>query len=58
MLNGNKTNGRTIKEWAINTMNSPEKLTVLGAQDTRRGQTKQITQHNMCWTALYSHNHK
>ena len=58
MLNGNKTNGRTIKEWAINTMDSPDKLTVLGAQDTRRGQTKQITQHNMCWTALYSHNNK
>ena len=57
MLNGNKMNGRTIKEWAINTMDSPEKLRVLGAHDTRRGQTKQISQHNICWTPLYPHKH-
>ena len=27
-------------------------------QDTRRRQTKQKTQHNMCWTSLYANKHK
>jgi len=25
---------------------------------TRRGQTKQKTQHNMCWTPIYANKHK
>jgi hypothetical protein len=35
-------------------MNNPEKLATLAPQDTRRRQTKQKTQRNMCWTPLYS----
>ena len=31
-------------------MNKPEKLATLGTQDTIRTETKQKTQHNMCWT--------
>jgi len=33
-------------------MGNPEKLVTLGTQNTRRRQTKQKTQHNMCWTPL------
>jgi len=29
-------------------MDNPEKLATFGTQDTRRGQTKQKIQHNMC----------
>ena len=29
-------------------MNNPEKLATFGTQNTRRRQTKQKTQHNMC----------
>ena len=32
-------------------MDNQEKLATLGTQDTRRKQTKQNTQHNMCWTS-------
>ena len=39
-------------------MDNPEKLATLGTQDTRLRQTKQKTQHNMCWTVLYSNKHK
>ena len=39
-------------------MESPEKLATLGAQDARRSQTKQKTQHNLCWTPLYASKHK
>ena len=35
-------------------MDIPEKLAILGAHDTRGGQTKQNTQHNMRWTPLYA----
>jgi hypothetical protein len=34
-------------------MDNSEKLATQGTQDTRRRQTKQKTQHNMCWTPLY-----
>jgi len=33
-------------------MDNPEKMATFGTQDTRRRQTKQKTQHNMCWTPL------
>ena len=33
-------------------MDNPEKLATLGTQDTRLRQTKQKTQHYMCWTIL------
>jgi len=39
-------------------MENPEKLAKLGAQDTRRGQTKQQTQHDMCLTPLNGNKHK
>jgi hypothetical protein len=35
------------------TMDNPEKLAKLGTDDTRRRQTKQNTQPNICWTTLY-----
>ena len=34
-------------------MDNPEKLAILGTQDTGRRQTKQKTQHNMCLTPPY-----
>ena len=34
------------------------KLAALCTQDTRRTQTQQITQHNMCWIPLYENKHK
>jgi hypothetical protein len=37
-------------------MENPEKLATLGTQNTRRRQTKQKTQHNMCWTPLFATN--
>jgi hypothetical protein len=37
-------------------MENPEKLATLGTQNTRRRQTKQTTQHNMCWTQLLATN--
>jgi hypothetical protein len=39
-------------------MDNPEKLTTLGTQDTGRRQTKQKTQHNMCWTPLCANKRK
>jgi len=39
-------------------MDNPDKLATLGTQDTRRRQTKQKTQHNMCWTPQYANKHK
>ena len=36
-------------------MDNPEKVATLGTQDTRRRQTKQKTQHNICWTPQYAH---
>jgi len=35
-------------------MDNPEKQATLGIQNTRRRQTKQNPQHNMCWTPLYA----
>ena len=35
-------------------MDNPEKLTILGTQDTRRRQAKQKTQHDMCWTPQFT----
>ena len=40
-----KTKGESI-------MDNPENLTTMGTQDTRQRQTKQKTQHIMCWTPL------
>jgi hypothetical protein len=37
-------------------MDNPEKLATLGTDDTRRRQTKQNTQPNMCWTTLCKEN--
>ena len=43
-------------------MNNPEKLATLGTKDTRHRQTKQKTQHNMCWTppldVIVGHHHE
>jgi len=39
-------------------MDDPEKLTTMGTQDTRRRQTNQKTQHNMCWTPIYVNKQK
>jgi len=39
-------------------MDNQEKLATLGTQDTRRRQTKQKAQHNMCWTPLCANKHK
>ena len=46
-------------------MRNPEKLATLGRQDTRRRKkrkkqktNKDATQHNMCWTPLYTDKHK
>jgi len=39
-------------------MDIPEQPAALGTQDTRRKQTKQKTQHNICWTPLYANKHK
>jgi len=39
-------------------MDNPETLATLRTQDTGRRQTKQKTQHNMCWTPLYVNKHK
>jgi hypothetical protein len=39
-------------------MDIPEKLATMGTQSTRQRQTKQKTQHNMCWTPLYASKHK
>ena len=36
-------------------MDNPEKLATLGTQD-KKNKTK--TQHNMCWTSLYTNKHK
>jgi hypothetical protein len=33
-------------------MDNPEKLATFDTQDTTQIQTKQKTQHNMCWTPL------
>ena len=37
-------------------MDNPEKQATLGTQNTRRRQTKQKTEHNMCLTPLYANN--
>jgi hypothetical protein len=34
-------------------IDNPEKLATLGTEDARRRQSKQKTQHNMCWTPPY-----
>jgi len=39
-------------------MDNPEKLATLSTQNTRRIQTKQKIQHNMCWTPLYTNKYK
>jgi len=39
-------------------MANPDKLATLSTQNTRRRETKQITQHNMCWTLLSACKHK
>jgi len=39
-------------------MYNPETLASFGTQDTKRKQTKQKTQHNICWTPLYVNRHK
>jgi len=39
-------------------MDNPEKLATLGTQNIRRRQTKQKTQHNMCWTPICTNKHK
>jgi len=39
-------------------MDNPEKLATLGTQGIWRIQTKQKTQHNMCWTPLYASKQK
>jgi len=38
-------------------MDNPDKLATLGTQNTRRRQTIQETQHNMCWRPLCAHKH-
>jgi len=38
-------------------MDNPEKLATF-AQDTGRRQTKQITQHTICWTSLFANKNK
>ena len=37
-------------------MDNPEKLAT-STQDTGRRQTKQKTQHNICWTSLFGNKH-
>ena len=39
-------------------MYNPETLASFGTQDTKRKQTKQKTQYNICWTPLYLNRHK
>jgi len=39
-------------------MNNAEKLTTFGTQNRRRKRKKEIPQHNMYWTSLYSSKHK
>jgi len=39
-------------------MDNSEKLAISGTQDTRWRQTKQKTQHDMCWTPQYATKHK
>jgi hypothetical protein len=60
-----RENRRCHQEWTIqrkptmpSRMNNPEKLATWGTQSTRRTQTKQKIQHNMCWTPLYVNKHK
>ena len=40
------------------TEGAKKKLEILGTQDTKWRETKQNTQHNMCWTPLYAKKHK
>jgi len=37
-------------------MDNPKTLATLGTQNTRRRQTKQKTERNMCWTQLWQIN--
>ena len=39
-------------------MDNPEKLATMGTKDTRGRQTKQKTQHNICWRPPYTNKHK
>ena len=49
-------NKRQRKPKGQSRMDNPEKLAKLAAQNRR--QTKHKTQHNMCWTPLYTNKHK
>ena len=59
-----RENRRCHQEWTIqrkptmpSRMDNLEKLATWGTQSTRRTQTKQKIQHNMCWTPLYVNKH-
>ena len=51
-----KTAGKMKNEHSRETDNTGH--TRHKTQDTRRSQTKQNTQHDMCWTPLYANKHK